>query len=83
MAQGAWRRESEHTEREDHDHVACHAGTILPAAKTNVLGVESDGNVEDQCGNADGRVWCHGSRCLYCCGGGRGLGMREIVKRQC
>ena len=61
-------RESGHTEREGHDHVTCHAGAILPAAKTNVLGVKSDGAVEDDYGNADGRVWLHGGGWLCCYG---------------
>jgi hypothetical protein len=68
------------TDRKSHDHITCHAGAILPAANTDVLGVESDGTVEDDCGNADGRVWLHGGGCLCCCSGGNQLGRYGIKK---
>jgi hypothetical protein len=64
MARNTWEeRETGRTECKDHDHVACHAGAILPAAKTDILYVERDGYVEDDCSNADGRVGRHVAWC--------------------
>jgi hypothetical protein len=70
-----------YTDRKGHNHVTCHAGAILPAADTDVLGVKSDGTVEDDCGDANGRVWLHVSGRLCCCGGSNYLGRYGIEKK--
>jgi hypothetical protein len=55
--------ESGCTEGEDHDYVACHARAMFLAADANVLCVESEGCVEDDCGNADSSIGIHGVWC--------------------
>jgi hypothetical protein len=60
MARHIWKtREVGRTECEDYDHITCHTWAILPAANTDVLCVQCDGCVEDDCRDADGRVGLH------------------------